>query len=178
MEWLKELINRLLSIFPRVIILTPYEAGIRFTFGKNYKQINTGWYIYWPMIQRVESMEIQTQVIDLRNQSVRTKDGSSIVVSGAIQYSIRDIVKAIINVQDVDKALETLALGIILEFVKNKTIKEHQNIKALKDEIRKGIREAAQGWGLKIEKIYITDLDKARNIRLLTNKFDSKYEVK
>ena len=35
----------------------------------------------------------------------------------------------------------------------------------LNKEILKGIKEAAQGWGAKIEKIYITDLDKTRNIR-------------
>jgi len=114
-------------------------------------------------------MEIQTQVVDLRSQSVRTKNGQSAIVSGAIQYSIKNVTKAIINVQDVDKALETLAIGIILEFVKNKTLDECQDIKALKEEILKGIKNAAQGWGLKIERIYITDLDKARNIRLLTN---------
>ena len=98
MEWLKDLIDRLLSIFPRVVILTPYEAGIRFTLGKYYRQIGAGWYVYWPLIQRVEWMEIQTQVMDLRSQSVRTKDGKSTVVSGAIQYSIKDIVKAFMNV--------------------------------------------------------------------------------
>jgi len=172
MEWLRDLFNRLLSIFPRIVILSPYEAGIRITLGNNCKQINSGWYLYWPLIQRIVWMEIQTQVVDLRNQSVRTKDGKSTVVSGAIQYSIKDVSKAILNVQDVDKSLEVLALGIILEFVKNKTLEECQNINALKDEIKKGIKEAAQGWGLKIEKVYITDLDKARNIRLLTNKLN------
>lgn len=114
-------------------------------------------------------MEVQTQVVDLRSQSVRSKDGHSLVVSGAIQYSIKDINKAVFNVQDVDKSLETLALGIILEFVKNRTVEECQDIVALKKEILRGIKDAAQGWGLKIERVYITDLDKARNYRLLTN---------
>lgn len=115
-------------------------------------------------------MEVQTQVVDLRAQSIRTQDDESTVVSGAIQYSIRDIYKAIINVQDVDKSLETLALGIIFDFVHSRKLNDCRNIEALKAEILKGIKEAATGWGLKIEKIYITDLDKTRNIRLLFNK--------
>ena len=169
MEWLKKIFDRLLSIFPRILILTPYEAGIRITFGKYIKVLGAGWYLFWPLIQRIAWMEIQTQVADLRTQSIRIKDNCDIIVSGAIQYNIKDIKKAIVNVQDIDKAIETLALGIILEFVKNRTLKECQDIETLKREILKGIKDAAQGWGLKIEKVFITDLGKVRNLRLLTN---------
>jgi len=169
MDWLRELLQQLFCFIPRPILLTPYEAGLRFTFGKFIKKITNGWFFWIPLFQKIVYMEIQTQVVDLRSQSVRTKDGQSVIVSGAIQYSIKNVEKAILNVQDVDKSLETLALGVILEFVKNKTLEDCHNIEALKKEILRGIKDAAQGWGLKIEKIYITDLDKTRNIRLLTN---------
>ena len=169
MDWLRDLINRLLSVFPRVLIFSPAEAGVRITLGKRVTALGAGWHPFWPLFQRVVWMEIKTQVVDLRNQSIRTHDGVSIVISGAIQYRITDIYKAIIDVQDVDKSLTTLALGIILEFVKRRTLEECMNIDNLKLEILKGIRNAASGWGLKIENIYITDLDRARNIRLLTN---------
>ena len=112
-------------------------------------------------------MEVQTQVVDLRGQSVHTKDGKHIIVSGAIQFSIKDIYKAIFNVQDIDLALEKIALGVILEFVNQKTLDECQEVKELKAEILKGIKDAAQGWGCKIERIYITDLDETRNIRII-----------
>ena len=81
--------------------------------------------------------------------------------------SVKDVYKAIFYVQDIDKSLETLALGIILEYVNNRTLEDCQDVNGLKKEILKGIRDAAQGWGLKIERVYITDLDKARNIRLI-----------
>lgn len=112
-------------------------------------------------------MEVQTQVVDLRGQSVHTKGGKHIIVSGAIQYSIKDVYKAIFNVQDVDRSLETLALGVILEYVNKRTLKECQEVTNLKKEILKGIKDAAQGWGVKVERIYITDLDESRNIRLI-----------
>ena len=169
MEWLREIFERLLSIFPRILILAPYEAGIRITFGKRVTKLGAGWYIYWPLIQKIIWMEIQTQVVDLRAQSVQTKDVATIIVSGAIQYRINDVYKACVNVQDIDKSLESLALGIILEFVKNRTLVECENIDNLKNEILKGIREAASGWGVKIEKVFMTDLGRTRNIRLLTN---------
>jgi regulator of protease activity HflC (stomatin/prohibitin superfamily) len=169
MDWLQALIERLTCFIPRPTIMTVYEAGLRFTFGKHIKDITNGWFWWIPLFQRIQWMDIQTQVVDLRSQSVRTSDGQSVIVSGAIQYSVKDVRKAILNVQNVDTALEKLALGIILEFVKSKTVDECHDIEALKKEILRGIKEAAQGWGLKIERVFITDLDKTINIRLLTN---------
>ena len=169
MDWLKDLINRLLSVFPRVWICSPAEAGVRITFGKYVSTKGAGIYLFWPLVQRVIWMEIKTQVVDLRSQSVRTKCGNSVVVSGAIQYYITDVKRAILDVQDLDKSLTTLALGIILEFVKQRTLEECRDVDVLKTEILKGIRDAAKGWGIKVERVFITDLDKTRNIRLLTN---------
>ena len=167
MEWLRELIQRLTCFIPRPLILANYEAGVRISFGKYNKVITSGWFWYIPLFQKIINMEVQTQVVDLRGQSVHTKDGKHIIVSGALQYSIKDVYKAVFNVQDVDKSLETLALGIILEYVNNRTLEECQEVVELKKEILKGIKEAAQGWGVKIERIYITDLDETKNIRLI-----------
>lgn len=167
MSWLRVLIQRLTCFIPRPLLLADYEAGVRITWGRWNKKISSGLFWYVPLFQKIVFMEVQTQVADLRGQSVQTKDGNSTVVSGAIQYSIKDIYKAIFNVQDIDKSLETLALGIILEYIKKRTLAECQDIEGLKKEILKGMKEAAQGWGLKIERVFITDLDKARNIRLI-----------
>lgn len=169
MEWLQRIFDKILSVFPMVHILTTYEAGVRFTFGKYPKKLGPGWYILWPLFQRIVWQEVQTQIVDLRNQSIRTSDSRDVVVSGAIQYNIYDMMKATCNVQNVDAALETLALGIILEYVNSRTLKECHDIKALKAEVLKGLRDCARGWGVKIEKVYITDLGVARNLRLLGN---------
>jgi len=170
MDWLREIFDKILSLFPQCFIIAPYEAGIRITFGKRVKALEAGWYIIWPLIQRLVWMEVQSQVVDLRNQSIRTIDGHELIVSGAVQYKIVDIEKAIINIQDVDKSIETLSLGIIMDFISTKVIEDCKSMESLKKEILKGLRDAASGWGLKIEKVYITDLGRTKNLRLLLNK--------
>jgi hypothetical protein len=42
MEWLKELFDRVTSIFPRIHIITAYEAGVMFTLGKHVKPMPPG----------------------------------------------------------------------------------------------------------------------------------------
>lgn len=169
MNWLNKLFDKLFTLMPEVFIVAPFEAGVRITFGKHACAKGAGWYLIWPLIQRFIWMEIQSQMVDLRNQSIVTSDGYDVVVSGAIQYSIKDIKKATLVIQVVDKAIETLALGIILEYVHNASFAALANIEKLRLEITKGLREAARGWGVKIERVFITDLGKTRNLRLLTN---------
>lgn len=169
MEWLRELVARLTAWIPRVWLVEPNEFGIRTTFGKHVTDTPPGWYVYIPLVQQMTKLEIVPQVVDLRSQSLRTKDNIDIVISGGIQYKIVNARKAILNIQDFDKSLQILVLGIIAKYTVNKTLLECEDFRLLEDEILKGIREDVQGWGLKIQNIFITDLAKVRNIRLLGN---------
>jgi regulator of protease activity HflC (stomatin/prohibitin superfamily) len=166
MQWLERIFDKVLSLFPAIVLLEPTYRGARITCGERYKIVGPGWYVIWPLIQSVIRMEVITQVVDLPPQTVRTKDGCEMVVSGSIRYHIMDVEKALFNVQDVDKALSTLALGVILEYIQTRTLDECGDIEAVKRELRKGVAEAASGWGLKIEQVYLTDFGRVRSFRL------------
>ena len=36
-------------------------------------------------------------------------------------------------------------------------------------DVLKGVREASEGWGLRVDKVYITDIGRTQNIRILLN---------
>lgn len=166
MEWLNKIFDGLLSLVPHIVTIEPIEYGAKITGGSHYKIIGPGWYIIWPVIQNIIVMEVVTQVVDLLPQTIMTKDGTELVVSGGIRYRIADIEKALFNVQDVDKAISTLALGVIFDHVRTHTHEECSNVEAIKAELRRGLAEAASGWGLKIEKVYLTDFGRVRSLRL------------
>ena len=165
MEWLNRIFEKLLALLPMVVLIEPTERAARIT-GKRYRIIGPGLYLLWPLVQRVIRMDVVTQVVDLPPQTVTTKDGYCLVVSGCIRYRIVDIEKSLFAVQDVDKAFSTLALGVILEYVQARTLADCGDIEAVKRELRKGVAEAAGGWGLKIEQVYLTDLGRVRSLRL------------
>lgn len=167
MHWLIELINQLFCWVPRIWLVEPDEAGIRTTLGKYVRSTPPGWYIHWPIIQMCTKVTVTPQVVDLRGQSVLTQTARDIIIGGAIQYRISDAQKAILCVQDFDISLRALALGIIGDYASKKTITECNDRTALAKEILEGVREAASGWGLKIIKVYITDLGTTQNIRII-----------
>jgi len=172
MDWLTGLIERILALIPRPMIITPDEMGVRCTpcliRGIIVKELGPGWWWDWPISRKLEVISVKTQVVDLRPQSVWTIDGKELVISGSIKYRVDSAAKALLDVSDYDENICTLALGIIFDFISTHTLAELK-FPQLKEEILKGLREASRGWGLKIETIYLTDIGRVRNIRLLMN---------
>ena len=167
MNWLTQLLERLFNLIPRVFLIEPDESGVRTTLGTHIKPTPPGWYFLWPVIQTGTKLTITPQVVDIRPQSVITKLGEAFCIGGAIRYRIRDAVAAILKVQDFDKALIALALGILHQYCG-----DHERFDSIEAEeyVVKGIKEAARGWGLEIQAFYITDQGPAQNIRLLMDK--------
>ena len=112
-------------------------------------------------------MNISPQVVDLRPQSAMTSDSIDIAISGGIKYKVSDSRKALLDVQDYDKSMQTMALGIICEFISSHKFADLSDLSELKESILSGIREEAAGMGLKIMKVYITDIGKTTNVRMM-----------
>ncbi len=168
MNWILELIERIGSIFPRWYFVQPNEGGIRTTFGNHVTKIGPGPWLYWPIIQDITIVETVQQTVDLRGQSIISQ-GRDYTISGSILYRIDNAEKAILAVQNFDCSLQVLSLGIIARFSKSHDLSHPDAFEQLESDILKGVREAASGWGLKIMKVYLTDLGSVQNIRVIGN---------
>lgn len=167
MEWLSNLLKNLRDWLPRKYFINPDEGGIRITLGNHVKTLVPGWYYYWPVLQECRGINTAPQIVDLRPQSALTSDLSDLAISGGVKYRISDSRKALLDVQDYDKSIQTAALGIICEFINEHSFEDIHNFTELREIILSGIREEAAGMGLKIMKVYITDIGRTRNIRMM-----------
>jgi len=163
-----DLLDRITSLIPRLYYVQPDEAGVRVTLGNRIKAIGPGPWLYWPVVQDITVVVNTAQVVDLRGQSV-ISDGKDYIISGAIMYRIDNAEKAILAVQNFDQSLQVLSLGIIANYSKSHNLGHSDAFELLQTEILKGVREAASGWGLKIMKVYLTDLGNVSNIRVIGN---------
>ena len=169
MKFLDQIFETLKKLIPRIELIQPNEMGVRITLGTKVKVLSPGWWLFWGLFQEILYATVVTQVSDIRSQSVISKDGVNMTVSGAIKYKVSDIRKAMLEIQDYDRSLEALSLGVLLEVVSTLTEEELYDAGHLGDLVLKRIREEASGWGLRLQKVYVTDVGKVRNIRLLTN---------
>ncbi|KKN51312.1 hypothetical protein LCGC14_0624200 [marine sediment metagenome] len=167
MEWLTNLLKNLRDWLPRKYFLGPDESGLRLTLGNRVKTLMPGWYYYWPVLQECRGIKVNPQLVDLRPQSALTRDLKDIVISGGIKYRVSDCRKAMLDVHDYDENIRTLALGIICEYVGHHNFEDLTNLTELREAILSGVRDEAAGMGLKIMKVYITDIGRTKNIRIM-----------
>ena len=114
-------------------------------------------------------VNVATQGVRFAIQSVTTSDDIDLAIRGALLYRITNARKAIFETDDFDQCLEAIAGGVIEAFIADKTYAELRDRQALKTEIIAGLREAAVGWGIKIQRVYIPDIGRVRNIRVLSD---------
>lgn len=169
MDFLSKIYETIRKLIPRIVLVAPDEAGVRVTLGKYEKTLVPGWYWLWETFQQIYYMTITPCWVDLRGQSVFAKYGKNMTVSGAVRYRITDARKALLSINDVDKSLATLALGIILEYIGEREVIECTNPARLAEEILKGVREQASGWGVKVMEVKITDWGTTQNLRVIMN---------
>jgi len=116
---------------------------------------------------------VATQGVKFAIQSVTTKDDVDIAIRGAITYKISNAAKAIFETSDFDETLEAIGCGVIESFVAGKTYEELRDREALKEEIKKGLRKEAEGWGIRLMRVYIPDIGRVRNIRVMSDTIET-----
>ncbi len=127
-----------------------------------------GWYWIIPWIMEYETCKTKTQVKDIRAQSVWTKDGHDVTVGTSIRYYVKNAMKALLEVHDYDQSLQNVVLGVVCDYVRQHTLDElKSSLDELKNKLLESVRNASDGWGLKIQDVAITDIGKTQNFRIL-----------
>lgn len=164
MEWLNRFFERILRLIPTIWLVDPSEGGVRITLGKFVKDTGPGWYFLWPMIQDATKIPTVDQVVDLRCQSVTSKDGRPYIVSAAIKYCVIDPRMAILNVEDYDMAVQRMAYGLAVEYVSET---EEPTVEGMRASMEYDLHEQMMAWGMKLERIFVTDMCPCRTYRVI-----------
>jgi regulator of protease activity HflC (stomatin/prohibitin superfamily) len=75
-------------LFKAVVIIQPYEQGLKIVLGKYSGRLNPGLNIVPPLITKVVIMDLRTQVFDVPQQEVITKDNSPTRVDAIIYIKV------------------------------------------------------------------------------------------
>lgn len=169
LEVLKEFLVSIWDALIPCVIVRQYQTGARLTLGKFQKILEPGLQWKIPFIQQIEVQVTLLTTLQLKSQSITTKDDKNIVVSGVIKYRISDLKKFYTEVYDATDAIGDMTQGIIKNIILGHTWKE-----CLTDELDNIITKKAKGearkWGLEIYSVTLTDLGQIKTIRLIQDK--------
>jgi regulator of protease activity HflC (stomatin/prohibitin superfamily) len=159
-----------------VVIIDHYDRGVRLRRGKkvnNNTVLEPGWHWKIPFIDRIITQMVKTTTIDLAEQTVTTKDGKSVVVKAVIKYEINDVEKVLLEVNSPIDAVADMSKGIIREAIVERNWSECHDSE-LSNKILRRVRNEADNWGIKVNKVTLTDLAEMQSIRLLNTRPDNK----
>lgn len=147
-------------------VIAEYQRAVVLRLGKFHSELDPG--IHWIIPFGVDNVILDNVVprtCRLNPQSLMTKDGKLVAVSGVITASIRHIRKAVLEVEGVDHALVDACTAAIAEHVTESTFEELRT-EEFREKLTKACRSQAFRYGLEIIRVQLSDLSPCRVVRL------------
>ncbi len=162
MSWLAELIDRLFSIIPQMVLIRAYECGIKFTRKGGVVKLEPGLHWYWPLVAEVVQYPVARTTANLPMQTLTTKDKVPCVVSAALVYEMRDPVKAYTENYDIDDTIIDIALAVVANAVR---ASESFDFDRLNKSLTVLVRKELKPFGIHLHRCSLTDAARCRVIR-------------
>ena len=143
------------------------EVYIIERFGKYYKTATAGLNIIVPFVDKVRAVvSLKQQTMDVPPQGVITKDNVTITIDTVVFYQIMDPVKAVYEIENMQKGIGYLAITTIRDIVGkmdlDSTFSSRDSINL---QLREVLDEATDKWGCKIDRVEIKDIKPPVDIR-------------
>lgn len=152
------------------VVIDEYERGVMLRLGKYQRNLEPGFHWRYPCgIDLAMVDNVVTRTTDLTAQSLTTKDNKTVSVRVVVTSNIRDIKKALLEVEGMDHALTDSCAAAVGDYVQGLTWDELRSSLS-SDSLTKLCRKNAWRYGVEIERVQLADLSISRVIRLHTSK--------
>lgn len=129
----KQFLEKITQVVKFIIVIAPWEQGLRVRLGKHVKLLEAGIHLRIPFVDRVYCQPIRRRLCVIPAQTVTTDDGRAVTLSGALGYRIINLRTLYDNLHDAQDTLETMAascaasyiFGHSLEDLKPEEIEDH-----------------------------------------------------
>lgn len=167
--WIGAIIEWFGQFFPRWRVVPTTHGWVKWVKGSTVKSGGAQIVFWWPAVTEIKVYPVVRQALDLRPQTISTKDDKPILVGGLITYRIFDIEKALAETWDVDETIKDSALTAIHRVVSKMTwaeLKDAEQQDLLDQKLRAAARKVLEPFGVRVMKMSITDMAPTRVLKL------------
>jgi len=141
-------------------IVKQYEKGIVFRFGRLLNVREPGFNMIIPIADRMTKVSLRIVTMVLNPQEVITKDNVTVKVDAVVYFKVIDPVRAVINVQNYQRATIQLALTTLRSVLGQSDL---DDLLSKRDQINTRMREiidvqTEEPWGVKAMLIEVKDV--------------------
>ncbi len=143
-----------------IYILREYERGVMFTLGRFTGVRGPGFQIVIPVVQQLVRVDLRTITQDVPSQDVISQDNVSVKVNAVIYFRVVDPEKAILEVENFQRATSELAQTTLRSVLGKHDLDE---MLAERDKLNRDIQEILDAqtdrWGIKVSNVEIKHVD-------------------
>ncbi len=135
-------------------------------FGRYVRTLTPGLNIILPFVERIgHKMNMMEQVLDVPTQEVITRDNASVAADGVAFYQILDASSAAYEVSNLQYAILNLVMTNLRSVMGSMDLDDLlSNRDTISERILRVVDQAAHGWGIKITRIEIKDINPPKNL--------------
>lgn len=168
--WLGQLIEWLGLFIPRRILIDTTEAGVKWVNSRKGSKVvpmQAGFHWYWPFTSDYKLHPIKRQTVDLRPQTIETKDGQTIIAGGLVVYEVTDIERVLVDTYNPDQTLKDVCLPAIHDVLSEMTWEEIKTAPRLHLRLKNEVQREVEPFGVKVLKTKLTDLARSPVLRII-----------
>lgn len=151
-------------------IINIYESGVVLRLGKYHRTVGAGLRWKWPLIESVLSTNIAVTTMELRAQTLTTKDNKSIVISSVVKYKITDVKPYLLEIWDSVDVISDTTMGAIKKVV---TTTDYADLTGAEKKVLRRVKGQVSEFGVEVLNVVFADQGAIRSIRLITDSYES-----
>jgi regulator of protease activity HflC (stomatin/prohibitin superfamily) len=143
-----------------VAIVRQYERGVVFRLGKLRNVREPGGRLMIPLVDNMRKVSLRTVTMPIQSQQIITKDNVSIGVAAVAYYRRVDPVKSIIEIENVETAINQIAQTTVRNVVGRSSLdKVLSETESLNQSIQSILDVTTERWGVLVELVELKDIE-------------------
>lgn len=156
--------------FIGIKIVRPVERGLIETFGKYSRTANPGFNWIIPIVQRMIKVNTTEIRVDVEPQYIITKDKLNAEVDAVVYYKIKDISKAIYNVNNFATSVPSLARTTLRAIVGKMTLSDaNENRDQINNNVETELDKQTDAWGIDIVRVELQKIEPPKDVQAAMN---------
>lgn len=145
-------------------IVNQWEEGVHLRNGKFKRVVKPGLNFKVSFFDTIITTPVITQTVNLRSQTVTSRDEKSIVLSSIVRYHVHDVEKFLLGVMHANDVLVDTTQGIIRDIVEET---DWNDLVDLTNKVLPIVNEQVIKWGITIELVSFPDLGEIITYRII-----------
>ena len=143
-----------------VRILKQYERGVQFRLGKVKDGARgPGLILITPFVDRVHRVSLRIVTMPIQSQGIITRDNVSVDVSAVAYFRIKDAVRSVVAIENVDEAISQIAQTTLRAVVGRHTLDETlSETDSINRDIRAILDVQTEDWGVEVTVVELKDI--------------------